>query len=76
MSVATAYDPDLFDAADNITISELGNKTADGVGHGLVGVKDNAEYIVQVFGIMLFFFILLWVIDFGKALFTGWGGKR
>jgi hypothetical protein len=75
VSVASAYDPGLFNSTDNITGGDIAPKMADSLGHGLVGVTDNASQYIDMFIILCFVVILLYVIDFFKAGFKTWGHK-
>jgi hypothetical protein len=72
-SMAAAYEPGLFNSSDNISTGDIAPKLADSLGHGLVGVTDNSGHYIDMFIVLCFVVIALYVLDFFKAGFKTWG---
>jgi hypothetical protein len=68
-----AYQPQKFNSSDNISLSDIAPKLADGVGVGLSDTKDNAGNLIDDFMMFMFFVAILAVIVTFKKVFKTWG---
>ena len=73
--VSMAYEPGRFNSSDNISLGDIAPKLADAVGVGLVDTSNNAGNFMDYFVMLIFFFIVVCIIKFGKDFFQTWRTK-
>lgn len=70
--VSMAYEPGRFNSSDNISLGDIAPKLADAVGAGLVDTGSNATNFIDYFVMLIFFFIVICIIKFGKDAYQTW----